>query len=623
MAEINVYEPIKQYDRQYKKLHEKNVSDFFEELVKKSNVNEEENQETIKKIRKYQGLHAKTSDKQNTYKILKVITTVFIVVVAIVLLVFLLNLFNGNEIVVLWADILITIGLAGGIVGLVFLIVKKLNVILKGLQSTLDEYQKKIKEHEQISWQQMAPLNSLFDWGMPQELFVKTMPLITMDKYFDPKRYDILHNKYNLWDTSNNDQSVMYCQSGEILGNPFVIAKTLNTYVGTKTYTGTKTITWTQTISSGKGGTQTITRSQTLVATLTKPAPMYFTSTFLIYANEAAPDLKFSRTPGFVHQLSQKEVDNKVKRDIKDIQSKARKAVNKGSSFTQMSDDKFEVLFNALNRNHEVQYRLLFTPLGQREMLNILLDDKVGFGDDFDFIKENMLNVIKPKHLHEADIDTNPNKYVSNDIEIIRHRFNSFNNSFFKSIYFSFAPVLSIPLYQQHKPKEYIYKDSYPTNVSVWEHEAVVNGFDVSHLKHPLSKTLNILKSRFVTSAKDTDEVEVTAYGYEEIRQVTHVNKLGGDGRVHSIPVVWYLYQPVNQVSRAVIKTAKDVTRESFLSKVGQTDWQAFLKDRIGLDQQMIYKKNLVAYTTSTELNPLDIDNLNKLLYNNKEKKED
>src|SRR5690606_32970754 len=118
-----------------------------------------------------------------------------------------------------------------------------------------------------------------------------------------------------------------------------------------------------------------------------------------------------------------------------------------------------------------------------------------------------------------------------------RAKFNSYNNLYFKSFFFAFAPILAIPLYQQHKPHEFIYKDVYNYNVSLWEHEATVNYMDVTKFKHPDSVTTNILKTSVVDSADGVDKLRVTAYGFAAEDRVDYVPVRGGDGYVHQVPV--------------------------------------------------------------------------------------
>ena len=69
-----------------------------------------------------------------------------------------------------------------------------------------------------------------------------------------------------------------------------------------------------------------------------------------------------------------------------------------------MGNSEFEVLFGATNRNNEVQFRLLFTPLAQKQLLGLMKDKEIAFGDDFNFIKRNKINIIIPDHLKKNQL---------------------------------------------------------------------------------------------------------------------------------------------------------------------------------------------------------------------------
>lgn len=614
MTDNYIYEPINEFDSKYRDLHAKNVSNYFENLVKESGVNEEENIETVKEIR---SLEKELKIAENRIKKQKNTRTFLIVISVIAFLigiVFITMIINESYIVSLVGDILITVGLVGLGIGLIFLIVKKINVLIKNANKLYLEVKEKLDKAIKLAWQQMEPLNNLYDWGMTAEICQETMPILTLDPYFDSKRYDVLHNKYNLVDNSDINTSVIFSQSGEIKGNPFVLGRMVNHYMGSHTYTGTKVIYWTETVRTEKGF-RTVTRSETLTANLIKPKPAYLGRSFLMYGNEAAPDLTFSREPHYVNKLSSKEIDRRVKKGSSKLERKARKGVVKGGSFTTMSDSEFDVLFGATNRDHEVQFRLLYTPLAQRETLKIILDNKVGYGDDFEFIKEKTLNTIMAKHLDEADIITTPSRYIHYDLSQSRKIFNEYNNRYFKSLYFAFAPLLAIPLYQQHKPKEYIYKDKYDSKLSCWEHEAVANGFDFNKLKHPASATFNILKTRFRRSKDDVDEVTVTSHGYEQFEEIDYVPVLGGDGFMHDVPVRWYRYEPVSKDTDIVIKTADTLKRNEYIKDIlNNQDWQEYLDKNLSEEQGVEYRRNIVAYTARKETSQASINKLKQML---------
>ncbi|HHV33270.1 MAG TPA: hypothetical protein GXX71_01055 [Acholeplasma sp.] len=615
MDNNHIYEPVNEYDKKYRDLHKKNVEEYFEDLVKKSGVNTEENVVTVKEVKRLSKLVKAESEKIKKFKRIKMALIIGIIITFIASFVMVFRMtrpdYSGN----LGVEIVVTILLLGLGIGFIFLIFKKINVIIKESERISAELKSKLREEIQKGFNQMRPLNDLFDWGMPAELVQKTLPMLVMDPYFNPKRYDVLYNKYGLMDNSPIDTSVTFVQSGEIKGNPFVLGKMVNHQMVDYPYRGSKTISWTERVSDGKGGYRTVTRTQTLYATLMKPKPAYFRKSFLMYGNEAAPDLSFSRTSANVDDLSEKERNRKLARGKKKLEKKARKSVHKGGSFTALTNSDFDVLFGATNRDNEVQYRLLYTPLAQKETLNIILDNKVGFGDDFDFIKKKMMNIIIPKHLEQTDINTNPKRYIHYDLEEIRRIFNDYNNLYFKSVFFSFAPLFAIPLYQQHKPKEYIYKSKYNSNVCSWEHEAIANGFSQGILKHPLSATFNMIKTRLISSRKGADEVRITAHGYEEFREVEYVPVRGGDGFMHDVPVVWYRYEPVSQDTDIVIKTADTLKRNEYIKDVmNNADWQAYLDKNLSAGKEVLYRRNIIAYTSHKDAGLASIDDLKKIL---------
>lgn len=90
--------------------------------------------------------------------------------------------------------------------------------------------------------------------------------------------------------------------------------------------------------------------------------------------------------------------DWRIGRAVKQLESKSRD-LDHGGGFTVMANREFDALFAATDRDHEVQFRLLFTPLAQQEMLKLLRDKTDGYGDDFGFTKRGMVNFVMPDHM--------------------------------------------------------------------------------------------------------------------------------------------------------------------------------------------------------------------------------
>lgn len=571
-----IYEPLKEYDRVLRKMHHQNAEKHFDNLAKEAKTDIEANRLTVKELRELERKEKQTKKKHGNLNGLRIFLVVFLII-SVAVSIYLITLLTAWPIV---GGVLLILAA----IGMLVLIFKVINPKIKKLKELHEELLIKIDEKLKEAWSQMETLNRLFKVEMAQELFQKTLPLIKLDKTFDSRRLEYLIKKFGLYKDDDRDRSTLYVQSGDINGNPFFISDNLYHRLGTKSYSGSITITWTTTGTDSKGRITTRHHSQVLTATVVKPCPYYATQPFLVYGNEAAPDLIFTRTDSDAEIMTDKQIEKHVNREMKRIRKKAEKDPN---AITILGNEEFEILWHAHNRNNEVQFRLLFTVLAQRELLLLMKDKKIGFGDDFNFVKDRMINMIFPEHLKQLDLTIRDSYYHGYEFEEVKRRFVNYQNKFFKHIYFTFAPILAIPLYQQHKPHEYIYSDLYDSYVSFYEHEKVANFIGEHEFKHPLSKTRNILKTSTVKSGNYCDYVTVSAYGYETIPRTDFVTKLGGDGRMHTIPVHWIEYIPVVQetdIEINVPKEEKELTYEQRFRQMFED-----LKER-NIDQEKVFK---------------------------------
>lgn len=579
-AHDTIYEPLKEYDKIIRDMHNDNVKTYFQKLVEKAGTDKEANKATVKDIRRLEEDAKKASKsraKWNGFRMFLYIVAIILVLAGVYVVM------KGGV-----GPILIGVALFLAAIGSIVLNVVKINKIIKNLKLSQDEIEKQIQDLYKIAWGQTQSLNELFKVEMAPELFRKTLPNINLDQQFDSKRLDYLVNKFGLNNDVNINRSTLYVQSGDINGNPFYISNNLYHRLGTKVYTGSIVIHWTTTSVNSKGQTTVNHHSQTLTATVEKPCPYYATKAFLVYGNEAAPDLVFTRNDSDAEIMTDKQIDKHVNKEIKKIQKSTKKDPN---AITILGNQEFEVLWKAQDRNNEVQFRLLFTVLAQRELLALMKDKTIGFGDDFEFIKNKMINKVIPDHLAKFDLNITPNYFHSYDFVEIENKFQNYQNNYMKHIYFTLAPILAIPLYQQHKPREYIYKDLYDSYVSFYEHEKVANMVGEQNFKHPLSGTRNILKTSSVKSNDFCDYVTVTAYGYETIPRVTNITKMGGDGKMHTIPVHWIEYIPVSEntdIEIHVPKEEKELTYEQRVRKMFE-DFKN-IKDGKDVDEKTLFK---------------------------------
>ena len=255
-----------------------------------------------------------------------------------------------------------------------------------------------------------------------------------------------------------------------------------------------------------------------------------------------------------------------VKRGERTLQKKNEKAIKENSDFMSMSNSDFEVLFDALDRNNEVQFRTLFTPLAQTNMVSLILS-KDTYGDDFHFIKRKRTNRIISNHSQGRPINLLPANYASYDFDMIKENFVSKNVDFFKAMYFDFAPLWAIPLYQERPVHSLKPIPDYSRKYSLKDCEVLANAIDREHVVHPNTKTPAILKSQFVGTADDIDETCITAYSYDIEKRVDVVSVLGGDGRCHNVPVEWDEYLPLQANNNFFISTNEIAEKKAVLAR--------------------------------------------------------
>lgn len=420
------------------------------------------------------------------------------------------------------------------------LLIEKIHPLLKKYRAERDSLSEQAETLRQQAWQQMEPLNRLYDWDMLTRMIAKTIPCIEFDHFFTTQRLADLKRFYDWDEDFNSERSVIYSHSGLINGNPFIICRTRKMEMEEKTYEGSKTIYWTERERDSDGKMQTVTRSQVLYAYVTAPCPEYYEKTRLIYGNTAAPDLIFNR---FKSGLAGKEgsVAHKLKR--RKLRKKSRDLSR--SNFAMMTNEDFEVAFDSSDRNNNQQFALLFTPLAQINMMALLKDKEIGYGDDFNFHKRKMINTLVPDHLQSIDLDINPTQFHHFSVDKAREVFCQINSECFRAIYFAFAPLLTVPMYQQIRPPKDYFGREMKTESCYWEHESLANFWGNKYFRHPKCVTECILKTHQTGSSSDQKEITVFAHGFRVEHRVTYIEKNGDDGHTHFVPVRWDEYFPV------------------------------------------------------------------------------
>lgn len=586
-------EPILFYKNQLKDSFHRNAEDFFDELGKKAGTNIEENKSICAKYYKEENVIKNLKGQNSRKKAGNVFTIIGIVLLIVA----------GAILIYMGATKKISsglgIGLGSGLIagggGLIFLAIK-LRKAIKKLNSIIDEHQKKADKYLKEAYASMNSLNSLFEWNMAARLFTKTTPLIQLDETFDPEKYQYLHDKYGYNEYTKGDVSTVYVQSGSILGNPFVFEKNYCQSMRDHVYTGTRVITYTVVVSDGKGGTRTEVRHQTLVAHYTAPEPYYYLDTWLIYGNESAPRLSFSRYPTDINSMSENQINHYIKGFDKKLDKMVKKDVGKDGGFTRLHNEEFEALFNALDRDNETEFRLLFTPLGQKNMISLLRGKDIGFGDDFIFKKRKTLNFIKSSHMQFSNsLDRDPQTLMHFDYEECKRIFVDYADTYLKDVYFDLAPLISIPEYQQHKSHEYIYEKGFKRKTTNAEVESAANSHDIKYFEHPDTRSSGvILKSVYLSSEGDSDICNIDAYSFSGTDMVQFVPVMGGDGHLHDVPVKWIKYDPIMKTTPFIVNNTKDDI-EAYNKAKSEGKFDKVINN-YGNSSAILFKKRLMSF---------------------------
>lgn len=513
-----IYNPLEAYESELKATHAEKTAEFLRKLVAQSGVDVAQNRETVRQYNIYRENFRKLRKKYNWMRFWRVLMCISVVLIPLVIL--------------------------------------KMTPKIRALRVELEAADQRADELFAEAQLQMAPLNALFTDRDALHIIEDTIPDLSFAEGFPAKQEEDMRINYNFPEDRGEEQSTLAVLAGHYNENPFLFENKLVHTMGLETYHGYRTIYWTETYEDSDGKVRTRTESETLHATVTKPKPYYSTQVILHYCAQAGPELSFSRDATHLEDKSEKEIERYVKRGEKRLKKKTDEAIRENDDFVSMSNSDFEVLFDALDRTDEVQFRTLFTPLAQTNMVD-LIRSKAGYGDDFNFFKTNRTNKIITEHSQGRGINLLPHNFHSHSYDIIESNFLQKNGEYFKAVYFDFAPLWAIPAYQERPVHSLKPIPDLSQKYSLRTCEALANVLDSKYVVHPDTKTQAILKSSYVGSVGNADETCITAYSYDIAPQVDLVAVYGGDGRYHDVPVEWSEYLPLEMENHFFVSSAE------------------------------------------------------------------
>jgi hypothetical protein len=157
-------------------------------------------------------------------------------------------------------------------------------------------------------------------------------------------------------------------------------------------------------------------------------------------------------------------------------------------------------------------------------------------------------------------------EYISHSFDKIRENFIEKNVAFFKAVYFDFAPLLAIPVYQERPVHSLHPIENLDRKYSLREYESLANRANTAQTAHPCTKTQAILKASFAGTRPDADVARITAYSYDIVPQTDFVPMLGGDGRIHSVAVPWDQYIPLEYQTDFLVADAAAAENQNIIA---------------------------------------------------------
>lgn len=431
------------------------------------------------------------------------------------------------------------------------------------------------------AWAQMEPLNALFTNHDIHHLVEATMDGLEFLPHCTAEHIARMAQQQGFQEPKWSSSSVRNVQAGFLNGNPFLLTHLQTHSMGLKTYYGQLEYHWVEVVEVTETYYETeryrdeqgnwqerqvektrivkkkINRSDVLDADVTKPIPCYANHSTLGYVHPAAPDLTFSRSALHAERATEAQRGWLIQFFGKKLRRYSEKSLQNGGNFQLMHNQSFEALFAAANRNHEVQFRTLFTPIAQRNMEQLLTSTD-GYGDDFHFVKNHCYNEIRCEHMAKGISSTDARHLRSYSLDLARKQFTNLTRTFFKEFFFCFAPLLAIPAYLESNRLAEVPSDAVASHFSRHEHEAIANALPWKSIAPEGVTTKCMLHAKRLATTETADIVQITSQGYQPVQRCAYISKWGKDKEYHDVPVEWTEYIPIEKTFRISVAHATE-----------------------------------------------------------------
>lgn len=528
------YDPVSGYANVYKEQFNAAADEFFEQAVRNGRIDAVLNEQLAAELKSLQAQKEKVDSKHSWLIILLVVAGIGLTVWGFWIGCNVPEAAQERH----WC---IFVPVVCAAVGIAFF---KIIPALRNLAGQIAQLEAEIREKYARIMELLSPLWRAFDWDTATNLISKVLPVLHFDKFLSVERQQDFSENFGFALVDDPDSTLTGIHSGTFYGYPFVFAEEIVFSMGERIWSNSITITYREKVTGPDGKSTWETRTQILTASIARPCPEYGMRRNFFFGHDAAPELSFSRSPsslsgggGLLHAVGKKFQLRKLR--------KFEQNLTDDSQYTMVANHDFEVLFRSENRDHEVGFRLLYTPLAQQYMVSLLNDRKEGYGDDFAYVKSNCVTRICSEHLNNTSLSEVPFRSDLFELKEIKKLFLETSAEFFRSIYFTFAPLMLIPSYNTPRLHTEVPAEGGET-ISECELEGAIY-FRKGYFEPERSITETIFNIRNFRVLSHGVEATVEACSFTGKERVEYVQKWGNDGRLHTIPVYWTEYIPIRR----------------------------------------------------------------------------
>ena len=421
----------------------------------------------------------------------------------------------------------------------------KISPLLIETEIQLSDAERRVCEAEEACLDNIRPYIKLIGDHITAEIISRTIDNLKIDRYLDQAQAKLIEDYVPDFFATDQNQSVLSILSGSSCSNPFIIIQQRIHHMVTRSYSGSRRVAVEYWERDDKGKMVRKYESEWLSASIEKPAPDYKVTRYLSFFSPEASDLSFTHKAelGIIDnpRMLKAGIEERLKRFEKESEKQLRRNTSSDANvITMMADQTFEAMFFAIDRTNDLEFRKLFTPKAQENMVSLMLE----FGDYFNLEKSNRITKIEQETDNPWNMDTIIGNYRFFDYNEIVKQIKEHNLSYFENFYRMLAPILCIPLYSTDSIEDgrlacCTEEDSIPSKYMA---EVLANSIGAKALLGEDKDIITTVSDEYVEDLFTVYHLDV--FYYDEHKETETVRVRASDRSYHDVDIDWINYIP-------------------------------------------------------------------------------